>query len=100
MAFHRAGFERKAARNRLKQPKRRWLGHTNGHVSLRWLLTRDEDTLIDMEESPVERWGRLTNPQTVEDYWLCVDTAELLESDEGRRIVEEEIMPYLPLGPA
>lgn len=47
--------------------------------------------------TPVERWRRMTNPQTVEDYGLSVTLEELYETPEGREIIYGEINPSLPL---
>lgn len=46
--------------------------------------------------TPVEKWKRLTNPQTIEDYGLSVSLDELAETAEGREILEKEISPWLP----
>ena len=35
-----------------------------------------------------EKWERLTNPKTVEDYGLSMTETELLEFEEGRKVVE------------
>ena len=35
-----------------------------------------------------EKWERLKNPKTIEDYGLLMSEAELLESEEGRKVVE------------
>ena len=34
-----------------------------------------------------EKWGRLTNPETVEDYGLLIKEDELLEFNEGRELI-------------
>ena len=45
----------------------------------------------------IEKWRRLTNPQSVEDYGLSVNLADLAQSDEGREILRREILPWLPV---
>ncbi len=35
-----------------------------------------------------EKWERLTNPKTLEDYGLSMMETELLEFEEGRKVVE------------
>lgn len=35
-----------------------------------------------------EKWERLTNPKTVADYGLSMTETELLEFEEGRKMVE------------
>ncbi len=45
----------------------------------------------------VEKWKRMTNPKTVEDYGLGITLNELLETEEGKKIFQEEIKPWLPL---
>lgn len=44
----------------------------------------------------IEKWNRLTNPQTVEDYGLSVNLEDLAETKEGREIIAREIAPWLP----
>ena len=43
-----------------------------------------------------ETWKRLTHPVTVEDWALTVRLDDLNETEEGRRILRKEILPYLP----
>ena len=44
----------------------------------------------------IERWRRLTDPQTVEDYSLSVNLDDLAQTPEGREIIRREIDPFLP----
>ena len=37
--------------------------------------------------APEEKWKRLTNPQTAEDYGLSLTEAELETFDEGREVL-------------
>lgn len=42
-----------------------------------------------------EKWRRMSNPQTVEDWGLGVNIVKLLEEAEGVEIWENEIAPQL-----
>ena len=43
--------------------------------------------------TPAEKWQRLSNPQTVEDYGLSMTTEDLRAVPEA----QQEILSYLPL---
>lgn len=43
----------------------------------------------------VEKWRRLSHPTSPDDYGLSVTLKELLESEGGLEIVENEIIPML-----
>lgn len=38
--------------------------------------------------TPEDKWQRLNNPKTIEDYSLSMNRAELMKIPEGREIVE------------
>lgn len=44
----------------------------------------------------VEKWKRMSNPQTVEDYGLSVSLEELAQTEEGRQIIERDVNHWLP----
>ena len=39
--------------------------------------------------TPEEKWERLTNPKTIEDYGLRMSENELMQFPEGQRVVAE-----------
>lgn len=38
--------------------------------------------------TPQEKWDRIKNPKTLEDFCLSISESELLEFEEGRELVE------------
>ena len=48
------------------------------------------------KESESDKWARMTNPKTLEDYGICVNLAKLMM--ENPELVQKEILPYLPTG--
>lgn len=48
-----------------------------------------------MKSNLEEKWKRLTNPKTCEDYGLRIDLKEF--SKECPEIFNEEIAPFLPI---
>lgn len=42
-----------------------------------------------------EKWKRLTNPKTCEDYGLCIDIKEFYK--ECPEIFNKEVAPFLPI---
>jgi len=39
--------------------------------------------------TPAEKWERINNPQTVEDYSICMNREELMLIEAGRKIVAQ-----------
>jgi len=46
-----------------------------------------------------EKLKRLLNPTCVEDYHLGVNLRELVKTDEGKKLYQENILPWMPFDP-
>lgn len=44
----------------------------------------------------VEKMRRLMRPTCVDDYHLGVNLVELVKTEEGKKLYQENILPWLP----
>jgi hypothetical protein len=51
---------------------------------------------MDREADIRDRWKRLKNPQTAEDWGLSVSLEELASLSDGECLIAEELCPYMP----